>query len=420
MINETKKNQIIIKYIIGLAFFISSAQSLSTIIEFNTKSGEVITISQTEAQTKDILFINIVSYRGTSREYEELIPKIVGAGINVWSMDLVDSYMLPPTPNSFNKIPTSEVSEVIREARKSGYKNIFLYSISKSSNFALKVAYDYQSRYKDGAIKGHIMHVPEVWTTNHKTSKTTINEIAKSSNLPIYLIMTEFGTKYHLRKKIATILETGGSPVFVHKIKGVRSGFHVRPKAHLTEYDLKIKETLPSIYKMATRLLLTTEYPDIKNQEYKDQQPRQYSTKLVKRSGYERMPPTSLPTFNGKHLDLGKYIGKKLLINFWASWCRSCAIEIPSMTRLKARFKDRIAIVTINIGEDKQLIQEFKNKVPFDFPIMMDVDGETMREWGVFVYPTNFLIDERGYIVYTYTGSIEWDSPEIINVIKSI
>lgn len=409
----------VVIYLIQIIVLIFSSSSLSLVLDFETKSGEIIAVHEHKADNNDNLFINIVSYRGLSPEFEELLPKIALAGLNVWTIDLVNAYMLAPIPGSFDKIPSSDVSEIINEARIRGYKNIYLYSISKSSNFALKVAHDYQSNFGGTALKGHIMHVPELWITSAKTSKTKVNDVAKTSNLPIYLIMTEFGTKYHLTQKITDILQTGGSPVFVHKLKGVRSGFHVRPKSHLTEFDLKNKEDLPSLYRVASMLLRTTNYPPLKGKNYLSQPTREYSNNLVKISPPKASPKTVLPTFSGALLDLELFRGKKVLINFWASWCKSCATEIPSMNRLKDALGDELEIITINIGENKDLIREFKDEVEFDFPIMMDINGEAMRNWGVFVYPTNFILNQKGDIIYTYTGSLEWDNDGIIDIISS-
>lgn len=409
-----------LKSIIKIFFLIYSAQGISEIIEFDTPSGETISIHESQATTKDNLFINISSYRGLSPEFTELLPKMAELGINTWTLDLINSYMLAPTPESFREIPPSDITAVIREAKLLGYRNIFLYSTSKSSNYALKVTHDYQKKYKDKVIKGHVMHVPELWITNPKTSETTINEVAKTSNLPIYLLMSEYGTKYHLTQKIITILQSGGSSVFVHVLKGVRSGFHMRPKSHLTDFDIKKKEGLPLIYKNAAFLLPTINYNDLMVNGYNAAKKREYGNELVKIPVPKESPKTKLPTMDGGMLDLSSYSGKKLLINFWASWCKSCATEIPSMTRLKNTLGDELEIITINIGEDEDLIAKFKKQVPFDFPIMMDITGATMRDWGVFVYPSNFILNTMGEIVYTYTGSIEWDQPYIIKIIKEI
>lgn len=403
-----------------LFFLFLTTHALSQEVEIYTSSSELITIQEQSSKNKQDLLINIVSYRGLSPEFTELLPKISGAGLNVWTLDLVDNYMLPPTPDSLNKVPIADIISVIRQAKKVGYENIFLYSISKTSNLALKVANEYQQQFSDGLIKGHIMHVPEIWITNHKTSQTKINDIANTSNLPIYLIMTEYGTKYHLTNQIVDVLQTGGSPVFIHKIKGVRSGFHVRPESHLTDYDLKIKNNLPEIYKSAVYVLKTTGYPQLKLTQYEQEAKREYGNDLVKVKNPYFAPHTRLSLYRGGEMDLSSLLGKNVLVNFWASWCGSCATEIPSMTRLKDKLGDKLEIITINIGEKNDLISNFLKDYPFDFPILKDLKGEAMRDWKVFVFPSNFILNKKGKVVYTYTGSIEWDEPNIVKILTNL
>ena len=50
----------------------------------------------------------------------------------------------------------------------------------------------------------------------------------------------------------------------------------------------------------------------------------------------------------------------------------------------------------------------------------MDVDGKAVRDWGVYAYPSNFVLDKNGVIRYAYRGALEWDSQLIIDTIKEL
>jgi thiol-disulfide isomerase/thioredoxin len=389
-------------------------------ISFDAPSGETITMIESQSETKNTLFINLSTHRGISSEFMKSMPAFSKQDINVWTLDLVNSYMLTPSKTLYNQVPLDDMSAIINKAKDDGFKNVYLYSISNASNFALKISYHYQQNNSNTVLKGHIMHVPHLWITNLKTGKTTPTSISATSNLPIYLIMTEFGTKFHHTETIVDILSLGGSPVFVQKIKGIRSGFLLRPLDHLEDQDIEMREKIMPFYKFAANILLkSTPAPFIQTPNLKSTV-REYDNKLVKVINPKKAPTLILPTYSGKEIDMSDYIGSVVLVNFWATWCAPCVKEIPSMVRLSDKIDNKFEVLMVNIGESKIDISKFKEDVIFDFPILMDITGNYMKKWGVYVYPSNFIIDKSGKVVYTYTGSIEWDRPDIIKEVSAL
>ena len=123
----------------------------------------------------------------------------------------------------------------------------------------------------------------------------------------------------------------------------------------------------------------------------------------------------------GEKVSLDQYRGKVVLLNFWASWCKPCVEEVPSLARLNEKLKATdFQILTINVGESKQQINEFMKKVPFDLPILLDESGIAVKNWGVYAYPSNFLLDKNGTIRYVYRGALEWDAPNIVKTISQL
>jgi peroxiredoxin len=51
---------------------------------------------------------------------------------------------------------------------------------------------------------------------------------------------------------------------------------------------------------------------------------------------------------------------------------------------------------------------------------MLDTDGQAVKDWGVYAYPSNFVLDKDGVIRYAYRGALEWDAPKIVNTIKTL
>lgn len=68
----------------------------------------------------------------------------------------------------------------------------------------------------------------------------------------------------------------------------------------------------------------------------------------------------------------------------------------------------------MDVGETKEKVQQFMNKIPTDFPVMMDPKGSTVGPWNIRAFPTSFVIDQRGVMRYGYVGGLEWDNDEVI------
>jgi thiol-disulfide isomerase/thioredoxin len=137
--------------------------------------------------------------------------------------------------------------------------------------------------------------------------------------------------------------------------------------------------------------------------------------------GLLESPPLALNDLGNHSHDLMDYRGQVMLINFWATWCPPCIIEMPSMQRLKDKLTSRpFRILAVNVKESEGTIWKFHKLVKVDFPLLLDRDGQASEDWQVVVYPSSFLVDTRGNIRYQATGMLEWDSPEVVQVIEAM
>ena len=130
----------------------------------------------------------------------------------------------------------------------------------------------------------------------------------------------------------------------------------------------------------------------------------------------------NLPNIDGRYINSSDLKGSYVLINFWATWCKPCVKEIPSLNNLNETFKDNnnFKLVAINVGQTKEVVSEFiNNKSPINFTVLLDERIE-LTNWEVSAIPTTFLIDDKGNIIYKVEGEKEWDSPEFTSFIKSI
>jgi len=124
------------------------------------------------------------------------------------------------------------------------------------------------------------------------------------------------------------------------------------------------------------------------------------------------LPPFTLADLEGRSHRLSDYRGQVVLVNFWATWCPPCVEEMPSMQRLKERLADEpFVILAVNMAETEGDIQTFLHKVAVDFPLLMDREGEVVKAWRIFAFPTSFVLDPDGRIRYALYGALEWDAP---------
>lgn len=82
--------------------------------------------------------------------------------------------------------------------------------------------------------------------------------------------------------------------------------------------------------------------------------------------------------------------------------------------------KDDIVMLAIDVGEDGDAIFEFTADYPVTFPILMDMDANITRQYGVIGLPTTFIIDPQGRLAYQVIGTREWTDTGLLNAIRAI
>ncbi len=134
-------------------------------------------------------------------------------------------------------------------------------------------------------------------------------------------------------------------------------------------------------------------------------------------------PTLKLESLKGDTINLKDEKGKVVLVQFWATYCTPCRVEMPSMNKLIKKLeaeKVPFKIIAVNMGETKEEVQKFVDEVKPEFTILMDSSGENTQAWNVFAAPSNFVIDTKGKIRYTLYGGVEWDSEEITKAIQDL
>lgn len=121
----------------------------------------------------------------------------------------------------------------------------------------------------------------------------------------------------------------------------------------------------------------------------------------------------TLQTLEGETVSLADYKGKKVILNFWATWCPPCKAEMPHMQSFYEQMnQEEVVILAVNLtSQDTQdKVETFVDAYGLTFPIALDVDGEVGRLYEIFTIPTTYFIDEEGKIVQKYIGPLDEQS----------
>ena len=127
---------------------------------------------------------------------------------------------------------------------------------------------------------------------------------------------------------------------------------------------------------------------------------------------------TSFVDLSENNLDLSVYKEGKIVINYWATWCRPCIKEMPSLKKAEEILEDYGYTFLLVSDETISKISKFKNERDFDFNFLKSI--KSFETLGIYSMPTSYIFDENGKIIETIVGAIEWDSEEMINKLKML
>ena len=131
-------------------------------------------------------------------------------------------------------------------------------------------------------------------------------------------------------------------------------------------------------------------------------------------------PELTLKDLDGKDVSLSEYKGKVVLVNFWATWCEPCRVEIPWLIEMQKKYGDKgFVILGIALDEEgrsvvapfvgKERFDVNGQKLPMSYPILIGNDDAADKFGGLFGYPTSILISRDGKQIKRVTGMITPD-----------
>ena len=120
-------------------------------------------------------------------------------------------------------------------------------------------------------------------------------------------------------------------------------------------------------------------------------------------------PDFELTGLTGEPVSLRDQRGKPVLLNFWATWCAPCVLEMPNIQKFYEDYPGEFQVLAINADEPELKIQRFVEDMGLTFEILLDPGGKIQSLYQIRGYPTSYFIDAQGEIRAQHTGSLSED-----------
>jgi thiol-disulfide isomerase/thioredoxin len=113
-----------------------------------------------------------------------------------------------------------------------------------------------------------------------------------------------------------------------------------------------------------------------------------------------------LETLSGEKIHLADLRGKPVVINFWATWCGPCRIEMPLLQKYYDLYSPDVAVLAINYDEPVEKVRSYIEELGLSFPILLDPHTKVENLYYVRAFPTTFFLDADGIIRYQHIGAL--------------
>ena len=134
-------------------------------------------------------------------------------------------------------------------------------------------------------------------------------------------------------------------------------------------------------------------------------------------------PDFYLPDLEENDVRLSDFRGKVVFLNFWATWCKPCREEMPSMEVLYRNFKqDGLVVLAVSIDRvtTKQEIPPFVKSLSLTFPVLIDSWGQTDKRYKLMGVPETYIIDQQGILREKVIGPRDWTRLDNLEMVTAL
>ena len=130
-------------------------------------------------------------------------------------------------------------------------------------------------------------------------------------------------------------------------------------------------------------------------------------------------PEFTITADNGRSVSVPSFGGKLLVLNFWASWCPPCVQETPSLSRFAQEFADKgVVVLGVSVDKDEKAYRGFLDR--FHPAFLTARESKIHEDYGTFMYPETYIIDNRGKVVQKLAEAADWMDPKMVAYVNSL
>ncbi len=375
----------------------------------------------TEPADSDLLVIWFVDHDEPRPPFDGMLAALNRLDTEVWRVDLLAAHFLPRTSETVRTLPGTGVAAVIRAAHQLRNKQILLASYDRMALPLLRGVQLWQQTATDSRLTGAMLFYPNLFGPPPLAGEEPqLDPILHATNIPLVIYQPALGSQRWRLGAVTDALWRGGSATYVYLVPGVRDWFFMGEEDHGPAARVAT-EALPEQIRRFADLIARHPKPRAARPVTGSTTDRGEIRTLVALDRPAEAPAFSLQAIDGSPYDSGHFRDKVVLLNFWATWCPPCVEELPSLNRLQERYADSdLHIVSVDFRETPQQMADFLERIPVAFPVLMDSSGKVALNWGVFSFPSTFIIDRQGRIRYSANRAIDWDSPEVWKVVDRL
>ncbi len=423
-----------------LSFSFSSAHA-DFILPYGSQGNEldvtVIGEKNTQANNPGPLFLWLSNQYGQTIGEQALAHALARRGATVWMVDLLDSLLLPRSNDAVRDLNGHGVAALIAAGVKTG-RPVTVVGLDRMAVPILRGLREWQATVSHTqAVTGAVLLFPNLYRgTPVAGQDPSFLGIVPATNMPVMILEPERGVNRNRLGDLLDVLQGAGSATFARIIPNVRDYFplHLHTPQNETFKQLAkfmkpqeavAMQALPDEILQSGKLLAQAVHPTAVlpiNETLEKPIQQQFGLVAVPD---KPAPRFALPDLNGHiHRLINGAVSDRpvvTLVNFWATWCPHCIEEIPSMKALAEAYPtNQLRVLSINFKESRDQVANFMKQFGVPFPVLIDRQGDVAAQWGVFAFPSSFLVDAQGRIRYSVNASIDWDTPKVKAVIDQI
>lgn len=115
-------------------------------------------------------------------------------------------------------------------------------------------------------------------------------------------------------------------------------------------------------------------------------------------------PEIELQNLEGEIVRLSDFRGQVVLVNFWATWCGPCRLEMPDFQESFEQYSEEFTVLAVNSGESPAEVEGFVQELGLTFPILLDPELEVPQDYLVRGLPSSYFVDEDGVVQVVHIG----------------